>query len=135
MGFVHIRVPNAPEDFALLSPTNPMEDLGDYTCFESKLHWLYCKNCAVRCFTFMGKGEVIEKEIDGEKKSIWAPKAEGWVEGEGHSYLSVNAQTLDAKQEGLDMREWVEKKWIHYLEWLDDSGGDRLGEPHPGGTY
>jgi hypothetical protein len=35
-------------------------------------------------------------------------------EGGGGSYLTVNASTLEAGQEGLDLREWHEKGWIRY---------------------
>ncbi|KAF2425736.1 hypothetical protein EJ08DRAFT_722668 [Tothia fuscella] len=34
MSFFHVRVPNAPQDFMLLSPIDPMKELGDYTCFD-----------------------------------------------------------------------------------------------------
>lgn len=107
-----------------------MEELGDYTCFDGKIHWLFCKTCAVRCFAFVGEGEVVSEA----GISVWAPKKEGWEEGKG-CYLSVNAQTLDAGQEGLDLREWQEKGWIHYLDCLDEKEDDQWGKPHRGGCY
>lgn len=93
----------------------------------------------------MGQGEVKEMEGEGgEKVKYWGPK-EPWVEGtalEGTingGYLSVNAATLDARQEGLDLREWQEKGWIAYLDYLEETpeknGEDRLGVPHIGGMY
>jgi hypothetical protein len=134
MGFFHVRLPNAQKDFILISPLDPMNDLGDYTCFDGKIHWLFCKNCAVRCFALTGEGGVVEKEIDGEKKNVWVPKEGVFIEGEG-SYLSVNAQTLEPGQEGLDLKEWHEKKWISYLDCLDEAEDDRFEVPHRGGTY
>jgi len=88
----------------------------------------------VRCFAFTGEGGVREVEVGGEKKVAWTPKAEGWSEGNG-SYLTVNASTLEARQEGLDMREWSEKGWIAYLEFLDGTDSARLREPYAGGMY
>jgi hypothetical protein len=86
----------------------------------------------------MGESQVKEVEIEGEKVKVWAPK-EPWVEGTDDVYLSVNAATLDARQEGLDLREWHEKGWIAYLDWLGEkpgeNGEDRLGVPHVGGMY
>jgi len=76
------------------------------------------------------------RDVDMERKmvKVWTPKEEGWKEGET-GYLSVNAATLDAGQEGLDMREWTEKGWITYLDAKDEVGEARLGVPHEGGMY
>jgi len=68
MNFVHVRLLNEPEDFLLLSPSNPFEGLLDYTCFQARIHWFFCGTCGVRCFAFSGEGEVREVEIEGEKK-------------------------------------------------------------------
>jgi hypothetical protein len=136
MAFFHLRLPYSPKDFALLSPLDPMAGLGDYTCFDGIIHWLFCKNCAVRCFAFGGEGEVTEKEIDGKKMKVWAPKKnDGRPQGGDVTYLSINAQTLEPGQEGLDLKEWHEKKWVCYLDSLDETEEDRYGEPHRGGTY
>ena len=134
MGFFHVRVPFAPTDFSLLSPLKPLEELGDYRCYDKKTHWLFCKTCAVRCFAFIGEGEIVERDVDGSKVEVWKPKREGWEEGKG-CYLSVNAHTLDVGQEGLDLREWHEKGWIHYLDCLDEKEDDQWGKPHRGGCY
>lgn len=135
---MHIRLPYPPDDFALLSPLNPLEELGDYQCFEKKLHFLFCKTCGVRCFTFMGEGELVEKKVGGlDSRTVWSPK-QGWYE-DLTRYLSVNAYTLDAGQDGLDLREWTEKKWVMYLDCLSD-GHDPIASrsyerPFPGGAY
>ena len=88
----------------------------------------------MRCFAFTGQGEVVEREIEGKKVRVWASKEEGWEEGKG-CYLSINAQTLEAGQEGADLREWHDKGWIHYLDCLDEKEDDRWGVPHRGGCY
>ncbi|PMD38090.1 hypothetical protein L207DRAFT_376138, partial [Hyaloscypha variabilis F] len=139
MSFFHVRLPDSVNDFRLLSPLDPQKELSDYRCASGETHWYFCPKCGVRCFTFMGEGEVREVESEGKVVKFWAPK-EPWVEGtEYGSYLSVNAATLEAQQEGLDLREWHEKGWITYLEWLgekpNDHGEDRMGAPHVGGMY
>jgi len=141
---MHIRVPSGPDDFLLLSPLDPFNDLGDYQCFEKRLHFFFCKTCGVRCFSFMGDGEVVEREIGsagGDKQRVWRPKAvvpeDGWVENL-QMYLSVNGYTLDAGQEGLDLREWTEKKWVLYLDCYSETEGPTARSyerPHFGGAY
>lgn len=87
----------------------------------------------------MGEGETREAEIEGKKVKYWGPK-KPWVEGWSNGrYLSVNAATLEARQEGLNLREWHEKGWITYLDTLgeqpNENGEDRLRVPHIGGMY
>ncbi|KAK4245430.1 hypothetical protein C7999DRAFT_16360 [Corynascus novoguineensis] len=144
-GVMHIRLPSPPDDFLLLSPLDPLHELSDYQCFGKMLHWLFCRTCGVRCFTFAGEGEVLEKVVPktttgiaaaGEKVAVWSPNR-GWVE-DMERYLSVNAYTLDAGQEGLDLREWTEKKLLLYVDCLSSKGGpaDRTYEkPFDGGAY
>lgn len=76
-----------------------------------------------------------EVEIDGEKKTVWAPKKEGWTSKPGLHYITVNGVTIEPGQEGFDMREWSEKGWIAYLDVKDEVGDPRLGIPHEGGMY
>lgn len=164
-GFFHMRLNSSPDDFFLLPPAgsaeaiDPYRDMGDYQCDSKALHFLYCKKCAVRCFIFMGKGEEVKVDLndvglsDDQKRTIgvkgseqegkikaWRPKKEGWKEGkrENGCYLSVNGCTLDQEQEGLDLREWSEKKWVCYLQILkaDERGeAPRYDRPHDGGMY
>jgi hypothetical protein len=102
----------------------------------------------------MGEGRVVEKEVPvggrsdivrtdddgkaisgGNVQKVWTPDPDGWVEGIGKCYLSINALTLEPKQEGLDLREWAEKKLICYLDALNESEQDSFERPHEGGTY
>lgn len=147
-GLLHVRLPFAPDDFMLLSPLDPLQELGDYQCFGKRLHFLFCRTCGGRCFTFMGKGELVDVELEalgvkgtelGQKTTVWRPKKEGWSEGMGaKSYLSVNAYSIDADQAGFDLREWTEKKWIDYIDFLEIGNTRRPGHfeaPHEGGAY
>ncbi|KAJ0300933.1 hypothetical protein COL5a_008553 [Colletotrichum fioriniae] len=78
----------------------------------------------------------------GEKNmaKVWRPKKEGWVEGKKFgSYLSVNGYSVDAGQDGFDLREITEKKWVGYCDWLElhseGSQGTRHDRPWEGGAY
>ena len=141
MGIFHVRVPNSPNDFYLLSPVDKA-GLSDYLCSDKELHWLFCSNCGVRCFIFEGESEVADVDLEAEmgkeskakKTKVWKCKAEGWKEGKA-SYLSVNALTIEAGQEGFDLREAVDKKWVAYLDCLNYKDDDRWDYPQVGGTW
>lgn len=158
-GFMHIRVPDAPKDFLLLSPLDPFKELGDYLCIRKRLHFFFCKTCGVRCFIVMGEGRISDVEVDTDllnvsleklsiaddgnqtnKKTVQAwhmvPDSEA-VDMPYGQYLSVNGHTIDAGQEGFDMREWVEKKSVLYYDFLqdDNSAPGRYEAPHIGGCY
>jgi hypothetical protein len=137
---MHIRLASPADDFHLLSPLDPLAELGDYTWSHGFIHFLFCKTCGVRCFSFAGEGEVEEVEgPDGEKRKVWHPKRgskEG--RGQGNMYLSVNAHAIDADQEGFDMREWTEQKLLWYLDTLHhdtDMAAPSVERPQPGGCY
>lgn len=133
----------------LLSPVDPMTELGDYCC-KGPTHWFFCKKCAGRCLVFRGKGETVEVDLDemgvrdkdgGKmgKRTIWRPKAEGWDEGSGpESYVSVNGYTVDAGQEGFELGEFTAKKWVGYMDCLEANGPERdprYDKPYEGGAY
>ena len=146
LGFFHIRLTNSPKDFALLSPLDPLKDLADSPTTGG--HSLFCKTCGVRCFFIEGEGEINEIDLvaagvdlkkakvegNGTKVKVFQPKAEGWQE-EKKDWFRVNAMTLDARQEGLDLREWTEKKWIQYVNQLDEVQGCDYERPYSGGAY
>src|ERR1700753_1216106 len=97
-GIFHLRLPNGPEDFVLLSPLDPSKELGDYRCASGRLQFFFCKTCGIRCFTFRGDGEVgVRTDIpgqEGQEVQCWMPKKETWKEyrtpdsTERRSYLS-----------------------------------------------
>lgn len=147
-GILHARLDSSPDDFLLLSHLDPFTELGDYQCDNGDLHFFFCRTCGGRCFTFMGEGEVVDvdlgslgvKEAEGGTVKAWRAKKEGWVEDRpAHGrYLSVNAYSLDKGQEGLDLREWYEKKWVGYVDRVrgpEDRGDFTFERPHPGGVY
>lgn len=152
-GLLHVRPLSPPDDFLILAPQDPLSDMGDYMVPKGSTHWFFCKTCGMRCFSLRGEGESIELDVadaglqevtekleskglarDGKIRA-WKLKKEGW-----NGYLSINGHSLDAGQEGLDLREWKEKGWLLYIDCLEPLGEGR-GErpryerPHEGGTY
>ena len=146
-GHFHMRLPWAPEDFLLFAPRDPLAELGDYRCHDGNIRWLFCRTCGVRCFLFQGEGESAEADLDAlgvtgvdgsklGKITVWRPKAEGWGEGRGWGcYLSVNGHTIDAGQQGFDLRQLTEDKVVLYVDCLTESGEPRFDKPHDGGSY
>ncbi|KAL2212771.1 hypothetical protein CC79DRAFT_452853 [Sarocladium strictum] len=135
---MHIRLPSPSSDFQLLSPLDPMNELGDYQCGIKNCHFLFCKTCGVRCFSFSGEGETEDVEgEDGEMRRVWHVK-KGSVEthGEKAMYLSVNAHAVDAEQ-GFDMRALTEGKKLWYLDSLhhEDMRPPTMEKPQVGGSY
>ncbi|KAF2741314.1 hypothetical protein EJ04DRAFT_530376 [Polyplosphaeria fusca] len=143
-GMFSVRFAYAPDDFVLLSPKDPLEELSNYKCSDMVTNWVFCPTCGVRCIAFAGpKTETVEidletwlgKESAGKTTTtVWKMKDQDWDETKG-DYFTVNATTLDVGQEGLDLREWHEKGWIVYLDCLDYKEDNRHGRPHRGGQY
>lgn len=147
-GFFHISVANKTEDFLLLSPLTPLEELGDYLIHDKLLHWLHCKTCGVRCFIFMGTGEIVERDLaelgvpghseKGIKTKVWRATRDGGHPEYG-TYLCLNGNTIDASSKEFDMRELVEQKCVMYYDFLpveeDKQQPGRYGKPHAGGCY
>ncbi|KAH7362659.1 hypothetical protein B0T11DRAFT_339411 [Plectosphaerella cucumerina] len=151
-GILHILTVSPPDDFLLLAPLDPEAELGDYRARDGGVHWYFCKTCGMRCFAFIGPSEVVDVDVGAAGESLrdvlskkagagagpikaWRPKKEGW-----QGYLSINAGSLDAGQEGLDLREWKEKDWVMYLDLLEARGPGtmelpRYGIPHEDGMY
>lgn len=153
-GFLHVRPASAFDDFFLLSPLDPLDSLGDYLCNKQTLHNLFCKTCAVRCFTIHGEGEVVEASLpraialpgisrsEDEAVSVkaWRLKPVELTEGIPHqgSYLSVNGHTIDPGQESFDLRELAESKSIGYLDCFHsphERKPPRCDRPQIGGSY
>lgn len=158
-GIFHLRLKSAPDDFILLSPLDPeAEDSGltRYMTTAKKSTWWFCTTCGVRCFTARAASE--QAEVDVPLKSlqqleipgatdeadagnvsrtpVWKLKKDGFAESpHGTSYFSLNAVTLDAGQDGLDLAVWHEKQWVQYVDSLGDRKRWQTGKPHPGGIY
>ena len=157
MGIFHLRLASAPDDFLLLSPSDPAAEgsgVAAYRCNTKKSIWYFCATCGVRCFTVKGEVETgTEAEVpvkalqelglaeegdaaEVKKVPVWRVKKEGWKEGRGaSSYFSLNATSLNPGQEDLDLRQWHEKGWIAYVNSLDRTADDSIEAPHMGGMY
>jgi hypothetical protein len=160
-GLFHIRLANAVSDFLLLSPLDPNTEFGDYRCNMKIGQFFFCKTCGGRCLTFLGEGEVVDVDLkelgvgdealkrlgvegDGKVKA-WRPKEgvfnEGTLTEEDKergmkmSYLGINGFAVDAGQEGLELRELTEKKWVCYLNMLTEEPVHSYDGPRDGGAY
>jgi hypothetical protein len=157
-GFFHINLKDARDDFILLSPLDPLKELTNYKCGEKRLDLLFCPTCGVRALVSLlppgdSFGEIVTKDLsdiglsqsqlkqlgfqdEADAKAVKVcVTGDAWQEGRTHM-LRVNAQTLDANQEGLDVREWHEKKWVQYVNWLDEvRGASSYDRPFHSGTY
>jgi hypothetical protein len=156
-GIFHLRLKFAPDDFLLLSPSDPAADDSGMTLYMTngkKSNWWFCKTCGVRCFTIRGETEHAEVEVETKsirelgigtvaaedngvtKVKAWKLKKKGYAEvPDGDNYFSVNAVTVNPKQNGLDLREWHERRWIAYVDSLERKESFKVGSPHVGGIY
>jgi len=138
-------------------PADPnAEDSGvtSYMCNDKKSNWYFCKTCGVRCFTSQGAVETREVDVpvkalkalglpvdngaDGKtvKRTTWGVKSEGWEEHKGKNcYFSLNAVTLDAEQDGLDLSIVHEKGWLGYVDSYSRKEKMRVGQPYYPGIY
>jgi hypothetical protein len=142
----HLRLADSPGDFYVFAPApteagaaaeGPVAAGGwsVYRCERKVNQWIFCKTCGARPFAFRGEwgapqplggapAEVREAaaaaaKSDGREVMAWSPRREGWSEGRGlSSYLSVNMTSVDALQEGFDLRDFANFKWILYYDLL-----------------
>jgi hypothetical protein len=138
-GLFHVRVLNAPADFALLTPLDPFKELGDYRCNGKAISFFFCKTCGASPFSFFGDGEVVTRTDipgqEGKEVKVWAPSKATFDESKYLGYLSINAQTLEPNQEGLDLRIWTENKGIEYIDQLNELEESCFDRPAVGGAY
>lgn len=143
MGMFHCRPINSYRHFILTSPAT-IDELGDYRAFSGKIGWYFCKKCG--CRTFGMGGVWVQEEVDVDKwagregegnvQKVWRSKpheSASSITGKPLHYVSVNAVTL----EGVDLKEWYDKKWIFYAENRERKNGTqiRLSDPYEGGCY
>lgn len=147
MGIFDVRVRDNTEDFFVISPPDPLKDLGDYLTGNKLIHYPFCQTCGVRCFSFIGTGETVDVDLaelgvpgfdgPGTKTRVWRAARDG-----GHpefgTYLAINGSTIDNSQRAFDMRELTEKKHVMYTDFLpeeDKQAPIRTDRPHDGGSY
>lgn len=153
-GQFHVRPASPETDFILLSLLDPFEDLGDYQHGGKSMDFFFCTTCGVRPFLFAGHGEVVDLDLRSslstnafeklpgkvqaeQSVKVWRPKQGGSFSKFGN-YLSVNGNTIDAKQEGFDMRELTERKQVMHYDCLSDEASEAplsYQRPQEGGCY
>lgn len=104
-----------PEEgsFKLLTPTEGMDALTDYTYNTNRIHHRFCPKCGVRCFL---NGIV---EVKGQKMEIWR----------------INVSTLDEREDGEPLPELKDIK-LKYFSLRDDQGSRGVAdEPYERGLW
>lgn len=77
-----------------------------------------------------------EVDIEGVRQQAWVIKKDSMRSPTRELYLSVNAVTIEPRQEGCDLREWHEKGWINYLDINNPEDDQRHTTiAHEGGMY
>lgn len=107
-GYVSVHLNPSGEDFRLLSPSSG-ESLVKFYQYRSKdCYRFFCDKCGVQ---------------------VW-DRGEYTLDDEHHVFFSVNMNTVDQPQDGLD----VSQLKIDYLDGLTDNFGAGLRDkPFPGG--
>lgn len=137
MNIFHLHPANPQDDFMLLSPLDPDQELRTYKKRKS----YFCPKCGGRCVTFGGVGETDVADVTepGDKKEgkrkVGRAKWDG--ENDTRPYVSVNATAIDLRED-FDLRVLTEEKRVQYF---DDRGKPeekkeaRWDRPLYGGRY
>lgn len=155
IGFFHIHTADPLEDVYVFSAENPRKMMGDYRTGGKIIAFLFCKTCAAQPFLTTSELEE-EKSDDLDKLSadldklgiddikgvakekdmaVWRPVLSAWDKKRGDgTYFSLNGHTIDAGQEGFEMRDYVDNKTMTFLDWLHNQN-DSKKEPHAGGSW
>lgn len=95
----------------------------------------------------VGEGEHVEVDLGalgvageeaGKTTKVWRPKKEGWGATPFSNYLVINGNSINSGQDGFDMREWVDKGWLKYMDSLtmNKPGMPPIADkPFAGGSY
>jgi hypothetical protein len=121
----------------LLSPLDPDRELSIYECNSKIRNYYFCPTCGVRCFTFGSVGEIdvvdfteLGEDKEG-KREVWRMKSNG-------EYISVNATTIDYRED-FDLRVLTEEKRVQYFDDRTEPEENRKApqwdRPHNGGSY
>lgn len=156
-GFFHLRLPNAANQFFILSPLDT-DVLVKYQCNERLVNWLFCPRCGVRCMgaaarwkkdhidlralgsvssSSFGMGTAAAGQTMGNGLPVWRIEPDGYKENET-GYLTVNALTIDQDQPhglNLDLRKLVDLKGLEYLDCKNRQSDLRYDYPQDGGTW
>ena len=142
MNIFHVRPANPRDDFMLLSPLDPDNELSIYQCYDKKNKYYFCPKCGVRCFTIGREGEVVVvdlTELDENKegkREVWRVKWDGNYDTE--PYASINGTTIDWRED-FELRVLTEEKRVQYLddrsEPEEKKKEGRWDRPHYGGCY
>ncbi|KUL87462.1 hypothetical protein ZTR_04535 [Talaromyces verruculosus] len=149
MGYFHMRLPDAANQFFVLSPPD-LESMSDYRCGSGHVQWFFCPKCGVRCFAAAGpwiKNEISRDLVDkaispkrfegGKSLSVWRMDPAVYLEMKT-GYVSINALTIDQDQlhdQSLDLRHLVDEKAVEYMDGKEGKGERRYTYPHEGGAW
>jgi hypothetical protein len=104
-----------PEEgsFKLLTPTEGMDALTDYTFNTNRIHYRFCPKCGVRCFL----NSIFE--VNGQEMEIWR----------------INVLALDEREDGEPLPELKDIK-LKCFPGRDDQGSRGLAdEPYERGVW
>ncbi|KAH8690909.1 hypothetical protein BGW36DRAFT_401233 [Talaromyces proteolyticus] len=123
--FLHMSLPDAPNQFFLLSPPDH-DELVNYQCFKPR--WK-------------------RDEVDSEKLKMAISSEEGKLITIGSQdvkqslptgYFTVNALSIDQDQDHglrLDLRQVVDNKWMEYSGCKENKADVCYDYPQEGGTW
>lgn len=122
-GHFVIKPASAHDDFLLLAPLDPINDLGIYLHGDHEIRFFFCKICGIRCFSFDVAGTYELAEVNLEELHFAKAALDNVLTTVGKvgndNFLVVNGQLVDANQ-GFDMRQLTEKKIVQYIDMLND---------------
>ncbi|CAI6229676.1 unnamed protein product [Periconia digitata] len=147
LGMFHARPGDPANDFIVLSPSSPTENLGVYNAFGGSNNWYFCRNCGAQLFGVGAKWVSEELDVgkwagdvngDGKTQTVWKTSALNILDptGKPAHYVSVNSITV----EGVDLIDWHDKGYIAYLNGRNRETENmretvRFRKPHPEGCY
>ncbi|TGO11363.1 hypothetical protein BTUL_0111g00130 [Botrytis tulipae] len=143
MGLFHIRLPDSPNDFMLLSPTGMPHEQGgwqdqgmkNYQCFDKELDWWFCGICGVRPFATglnfqngetrkvnlkeLGVTEVNGEEVGEGEREVWMCPKEGEVDGKPTEWIEGKTGYLSVNAIALEAgQEGCDLREWHEKGWI-----------------
>lgn len=149
MGYFHMRLPDAANEFFVLSPPD-LESISDYRYSSGHVQWFFYPKYSVRCFAATEpwikddiSRDLIDKTISPERfegrerLSVWQIDPAVYLEMKT-GYISINTLTIDQDQlhdQSLDLRHLVDQKMVEYIDSKEEKGKKRYTYPHEGRTW